>query len=305
LKTGITYLSSMSDRKLGYAIICLFLAISAAIVGYGIRPLLAPPQTRVLGFEKIGNLRLDDQVRLKGIAFGKVKKIDWTRKRVFVTVQTDKPLTFHPGYSVTTMDAGIMGDRMIMMDNGPENSPALSPADTLTGDFVPGVSEALGYTWKLRDMVDSLRDQTFLLLRGDSRHKSLVFQTKGAIHTVDSLSKTVVRFAAAAKSALPPGIDSLDKFLNQTSTLSRSIKTSGPSYLAAIKRQIAKLDDLLTTVDTTSNVLLAVSASLAKEDNILWKDDIKKLTADLVTVQETINGVQKELLKFKTYLRLW
>lgn len=295
----------MSDRKLGYAIIFLFLTVSVVILAYCIKPLLSPPRTRVIAFERIGNLRLDDQVRVKGMSYGTVNRIDWTRKNVYVKIQGSTPLTVHAGYSVVTMDAGIMGDRMVMIDNGPENAPVVPRDDTLSGDFVPGVSEAVGYAWKLQDVVDSLRDLSYLLLHGDSRHKSVVSQTKGVIVTIDSVSKSVLRFARVAENVVTSGIDSLDHFVNQTTTLSRAVKSSGPAYLTAISQRLAGLDRMVSSIDSTTTMLMAVSANLSREDNILWKDDIKKLSADLVTVQQAINGIQKELLKFKTYLRLW
>jgi ABC-type transporter Mla subunit MlaD len=295
----------MSDRKLGYAIICLFLFIFFVICAYCLRPVLSPPHTCVVAFEKIGNLRMDDQVRLKGIAYGKVKKIDWTRKKVFVTVQSGKPLLFHKGYSIITLDAGIMGDRMITIDNGPENAAVIPPADTLFGGFLPGVSEAVGYMWKLGEVIDSLKDMSDLLLHGDARHKSLVVQTKGVINTVDSLSKSVLKFASAIDNNISSSMYSIDHIVNQASRLTKSVSVSAPEYITMLDKQLTKAGSLVATLDTTVNRLIAASDTLSNKDNILWRNDIEKLSGDLVTVQKTLTGIQKELLQFKSYLRLW
>jgi hypothetical protein len=301
----MTYLSIMSDRKLGYAIICLVLFLFCVICAYCLRPFLSPPQTRVVAFEKIGNLRIDDQVRLEGISFGAVKRIDWTRRNVLVTIQSEIPLTYHRGYSVTTMDAGIMGDRMVMIDNGPADAAVVPKADTLAGTFIPGVSEAVGYAWKLREVVDSIGDMTNLLLHGDVRHKSLVAQTRGVLRAVDSLSKSARRFASAINSNVSSSLDSIDAIVNQASLLTQSVSVSAPEYLATLESRLTKAGILVTAIDTACDRLIAASGSLSNKDNILWRNDVEKLTRDLVLVQNTITGVQKELLQFKTYLRLW
>ncbi len=294
----------MSDRKLGYAILCLFLVIFCVICAYCLRPLLSPPQTRIVAFEKIGNLRIEDQVRLKGIPYGTVRKIDLTRKKVFVTIQSRKPWTLHAGYSVVTMDAGIMGDRMIMIDEGPHDAPIIATKDTLIGAFFPGVSEAVGYTWKLHDIVDSLKTMANLLLCGDQRHLSLVSQVKTVISTADSLSKSLSRFAITANSAVSSGIDSIDDIVNGVSRLSKSVSAATPEYFSMLDKQLTKAFSLVASIDTMTDRLCKTSARLSKKDNVLWRNDIERLTDNLVLVQKAIADIQKELLQFKSYLRL-
>lgn len=295
----------MSDRKLGYAIVGLFLAILFVIGAYCLRPVLSPPQKRVIAFEKVGNLRIDDQVRLKGIAYGIVKKIDWTKEKVFVTVQSRSPCALHAGYSVTTLDAGIMGDRMIMIDDGPGTGPVVATSDTLTGSFVLGVSEALGYALRLRGVVDSLRDMTDLLLLGDKRHPSFIAQTNGVIRTADSLSKSLLRFASTAENAVSSNLDSIDNIVKKASQLSQSAAVSAPEFLSLLDKQVTRMAELVASVDTMADRLLATSAALSRKDNVLWRDDVQRLTGNLVVVQNAIADIQRELLQFKTFLRLW
>jgi hypothetical protein len=295
----------MSDRKLGYAIISLFLAMLCVALAYCIYPLLSPPHTRVLAFDKIGNLRIDDQVRVKGTFSGTVKKITWTKEKVLITIQTKQPLTIHEGYSAVSMDAGVMGDRMLMIDNGPPKAPVINATDTLNGTFVLGISEAVGYTWRLQEVVDSLKDMTTLLLHGDRRHVSLVTQTKGVIKTVDSLSRYVLRFASGVEDDISAGLDSIDNFINQTSALSQAVAVSAPEYLSMLDKQLAKAGRFVATLDTAIEVLGKKTAGMTSKDNILWQNDIERLTGDLVKAQKTVANIQKEMLKFKTYLRLW
>jgi ABC-type transporter Mla subunit MlaD len=305
LKKGITYLTTMSDRKLGYVIICLFLVMLCVALAYCLYPLFSPPYMRIIAFEKIGNLRIDDQVRVKGTFSGIVKKVDWTKEKVLVTIQTKQPLTIHEGYSAVTMDAGVMGDRMLMIDNGPEKAPVINATDTLNGAFVLGISEAVGYAWRLHEVVDSLKDMTTLLLHGDRRHASLVTQTKDVIKTVDSLSRYVLRFASGVEDNISSSLDSIDNFVNQTSKFSQSVAVSAPEYLAMLDKQLAMAGRLVATIDTAIEVLGKKTAAMTNKDNILWQNDIERLNGDLVKAQKTVAGIQKEMLKFKTYLRLW
>ena len=71
---GITYLTLMIDRKLGYAIVCLIFLIGSAVLVYMLKPVFFPPETRIIAFDTIGNLRIDDPVRVKGILSGIDKK---------------------------------------------------------------------------------------------------------------------------------------------------------------------------------------------------------------------------------------
>jgi hypothetical protein len=295
----------MFDRSLGYVILCLFCLAIAALLSYFLWPAFYPQKTRVIAFDAIGNLRIDDPVRVKGILAGKIKKIDWRRENVFVCVSIKKPAIFHRGYSIADMDQGIMGDRMLMIDCGDTNSPAVAEGDTLRGASYPGVSEAVGYTWKLHATVDSFVSISSQLLYGTATRKSIVEQTDAIISAVDSISRTVLKLTEKLQRNITFQLDSLDALVNTAALLSQAAAASAPEYVSMLESQIKKTSRLLAGLDTTSGKLLRFSAALQNQDNILWKNHCALLQERLVTLQKVIAVVQMRMLEFKTHLGLF
>jgi hypothetical protein len=115
----------------------------------------------------------------------------------------------------------------------------------------------------------------------------------------------VLRFASAVEDNISSSLDSIDNFVNQTSRLSQSVAVSAPEYLSMLDKQLAKAGRLVATIDTAADRLCKTTAGMTNKDNILWRNDIERLNGDLVKAQKTVAGIQKEMLKFKTYLRLW
>ena len=102
-------------------------------------------------------------------------------------------IRLHKGYSIANMDQGIMGDRMLMIDCGDTTAPLISALDTLKGTFYPGVSEAVGYSWKMHEVVDS-----FIIISSNfcavlPIGESFVRRAREIVSDVDSLSEVVLK----------------------------------------------------------------------------------------------------------------
>jgi ABC-type transporter Mla subunit MlaD len=300
----------MTDRKLGYVLMCLSLLIFAVVAAYCLRPFLSPGETRVVVFKHIGNLRLEDPVRVRGVSYGTVKRIDWTNdpaareRKVYVSVESPMPIPIRKGYAIANMDEGIMGDRVIMIDCGDSAAPLISPRDTLAGAFYPGVSEALNEAWKLRDAVDTFLVVSDRLAHGTRAQKSLIVEIRGAIAFADSLSGIVLRATRETDARISSRIDSLDAFVKQTALVSRTFAAATPAYLDNIQSELGRISGFAASLDSASRKLLAMSGSLQNPQNILWKSDAENLRKRLVELQDVTAAIQKRLLQFKIYLRL-
>jgi ABC-type transporter Mla subunit MlaD len=301
----MTYLTTMSDRKLGYAILFFFLFVIIAGIGFALHAVFIPGETRVIAFSEIGSLRLEDAVRVRGITLGTIKKIERTHKKVIVSTQYGRPLKIHRGYSVITVDQGVMGDRILQIGCGDTAAPLISPQDTLEGTFYPGVSEAVGYAWLLREVVDTLVLYSEQLLHGTSARKSLVAQVKGIITVADSLSKVFLFATRDFDASLSPQIDSIDALVNKTTLFSNSVAATTPEYIDNISSTIGTLSKLVTTLDTTASALRAMASGLQKPGNILLGNDAENIRKKLVELQEIVHTVQVRMLQFKIYIGLF
>jgi len=73
-------------------LLLLLLLTLAALIWFGIRLLNNPQDLRIIAFEQIGNLRIDDPVKLRGIDIGTVKRIELLREKVLVFIETENLL---------------------------------------------------------------------------------------------------------------------------------------------------------------------------------------------------------------------
>ncbi|HMD68524.1 MAG TPA: MlaD family protein [Chitinivibrionales bacterium] len=300
----------MSDRKLGYMIITLFLLIVAVILFYGLRPLLSRGETRVVAFKEIGNLRYQDPVRVRGVLFGTAKKIEWkgdhagTTMRAYVTIKSTMPIPIHRGFLVVNMDEGLMGDRAIMIDCGDSTAPLIPVRDTLPGAFYPGVSEALNNAWRLRGVIDTFLAVSETLAHGAGTQQSLIAQANQAISSADSISKMVLGMTRNADFTAGAQVRSLNSFVNSTATMTRSLSATGPDYVENTRARLRDIAALASRLRRSTDTLAELSASLRSPNNILWKSDIEAIGKHLVELQSAIAAVQQRLLQFKVYLKL-
>ena len=300
----------MSDRKLGYMIITLFLLIVAVILFYGLRPLLSHGETRVVAFKEIGNLRYQDPVRVRGVEFGTAKKIEWKSDyagktmRAYVTVKSTMPIPIHRGYLIVNMDEGLMGDRVILIDCGDSAAPLIPVRDTLVGTFYPGVSEALNNALQLRGVIDTFLAVSETLAHGAGTQKSLVAQVNQAVSSADSISTMVLGMTRNAGFTADAQVRSLNSFVKSTTTMTRSLATTAPEYVENTRTRLGEIAALASTLRRSADTLAALSASLRNPANILWKNDIEDIGKHLVELQLAIAAIQQRLLQFKVYLKL-
>lgn len=294
----------MLDRKLGYAILCIIFIIISVSITFVIISLFSPGETRIIAFDRIGNLRLEDPIKIKGSPAGTVKKIILKKDSVLVVVNSKKHLAIHKGYSIANMDEGIMGDRILQVDCGDTTAPLINVGDTLTGTFYPGVSEVLGYAWMLHDIVDTLVTISGVLLHGTSSKKSLIAQTESVIFTVDSLSRIALKVTRKINAVTSSRLDSIEAIVKHTSRVARIFTAAAPEYIDNINDRLRTVSGLLTAIDTTADNLRQLTINMQKPDGVLFGDDVENIRKKLVELQNILATIQKRLLQFKIYLRL-
>jgi ABC-type transporter Mla subunit MlaD len=250
----MTYLLDMSeldslhsqrntDRLLGYFIIAGIILVACSIVGLGLFHLKNPTGVRAVVFDQVGNLKTDDPVFLLGIRIGSVKSIELRKENVLVSFSVNKPLKLHQGYRIDDRDVGLMGDRMLMIDFGDSTKPLIPDTDTLSGKFYPGISEAVGMAWKLKDVIDSFIDISARLLDSGSLRTSFVKRVNEIAAVTDSATRALADMVAGLESDLPPSLDSLNAILEGILRFSRLADSLSQQKVSGVLRQVGLVGD--------------------------------------------------------------
>jgi len=301
----------MNDRRLGYFIIGIFGLIVAGVAGYSINSFFSPGEKRIVTFKKIGNLRYQDPVRVRGVNWGMTDRLDSvsvdpTHKepRVFVTIRGKWPLSIHRGYQIIDMDEGVMGDRMIMIDCGDSLSPLVPKTDTLTGTFYSGVSEALNNAKMLRQVIDTLLVASNRLVYGTKGKKSLISQVNEAMSTVDSLSRAALSIARESDLAATTELDTLSSLVNAVASTAQEFESAAPAYENNINSTLRTVTTFAGQLDKMADTLLSLSNALSKPNNILWKNDVENMEKRVVELRSIVSAIQQQMIQFKIYLNL-
>ena len=75
------------DQRIGYCIIALLALIMLAVTLICIDRIKNPAETRIIAFEQVGNLKIDDPVKLRGMDAGTIKDIQWRSDKILVTIE--------------------------------------------------------------------------------------------------------------------------------------------------------------------------------------------------------------------------
>ena len=291
------------DLRSGYVLLLLLLLTLAALTWFGIRLLNNPQDLRIIAFEQIGNLRIDDPVKLRGVDIGTVKRIELLREKVLVFIETQKPLIIHQGYRIDDRDVGLMGDRILMIYDGNSTAPVLLRTDTLAGSFHNGVSETVGFAWKLRDIVDSFTIISSQLLHGTQKRKSIINQVNTMADITDSASGSIMNFTAQFNKNFNAKIDSIEQFVSIITKFSKSAAASTPEYVSSLDSRIKNLVAGVDKLDAMSDMLLKYAERVEKTGGPEGSAGESQIKGKINTLHDAINHLKEGLLKFQIYLK--
>jgi len=297
----------MSNRVLGYVIITVILAVLSIPLVVFIRQELAPSTMATIRFEDVrtvGFLNKQDPVRVKGAVVGTVIKIDRDGTTVIVTIKITKPIQLYDDYSVTAFLKGLMGERFVSINPGTSSHTPVSLDTQLSGTFLEGPSEVIAYVTML---INVLRDLNALVVRlrdGDSVNQSFIKQFHDISAKADTLSLSINKTALSLDNMLDKNRDTIQSFLGATMKLTDTLSGELPLLIEKINKTVTVTNDFLVKIDSFVSKTDTVLASLNSADNILWKDDLKKLQTDLAEVRRILNEIRNDGLKLPLRIRV-
>ncbi|MBD3314854.1 MAG: MCE family protein [Chitinivibrionales bacterium] len=289
----------MDDRTIGYPILAALIAVLVGTWLYVAHIINASPTYRVIRFDRIGNLRIDDPVKVQGITVGEVASISPSNGKVAVRVRAFQPFDVHRGYIINNVDRGLMGDRMISIEPGDPSRPTVPIADTLNGAFHPGISEWVGRAWKLRGAVDSLSRASMLLMVGTEDQPAFKDRFQRVVEGVEVVTDRLLAFAVAGHRDLTWRLDTLSSFVNATGTVVNAAAALGPEYINNISEGISKLEAFVAELEQVLTGLAALTEKLGSEESLLWSKRLGDLTESIKDIRMLIRDIGDGATKLK------
>lgn len=285
-------------KIVGYLIITLIIIGFIAMFG-----LLFYHQKHKIGvvyceFPYIGDVKFDDSFTMNGNQVGMVKEIYSNEPdRVILTINLKKPIVVHEGYNLFIGDVGIMGERVVCIENGPQDAPIIDLADTLTGKYYPGISDMLGRMQELRDLLDYCMLFVSNIQHGTDSARSIVEWLNSAEKTIDKIAISTENTMRIWDSDLPEILQSINNFSNDFNTDMVKFGDKLPDIIEKTNAVILDCDTLLAKISEIKEVIENISNFAENIDTL----DINALNSTLVDLQEKITNISKEAIK----LQLW
>lgn len=110
-----------------------------------------------VSFDRISGLRDGDNVFLRGMKVGVVKKTVLVDNHVVVRADLDVPVQFRKGYKVEVVASSMLGGKQLKINEGPLDAPALPEDVVILGTTPTDILEELGAAVAgIREMTDQI-----------------------------------------------------------------------------------------------------------------------------------------------------
>jgi len=289
----------MNDKKFGYllliGIVSCFIAASVYTFLYVSRPL----EYRTFAFPNIGNLKTEDPINVHGVNVGKIKGMSGDKNIVYLNAQLEKPLTVYQNYSLSTVDKGVLGDRIIVLHPGDPSAPLVAPTDTLFGEFILGPSEIVGMAWKLRNFIDSLAIISLKFQEGTKTTPSFITSFHSVVNKTDAITHNVQQFAHDFSPELSRSLHSIDSLIEKAYSLLSTVTQSTPEKVAQVTSIINDLNEFLTKMESFLILTTDIITKLQNQENLLWNNSLRELNTAINELQDALNEIRYKSMQLK------
>ena len=292
----------MDDRKLGYFILIILFAGLTAITGYAVLNSKNHGTKLIVIFNRVGNLKIEDAVYYRGTEKGQVESIVNIPAGVCVTLRVQRRYQFHTDYAIRTLDRGLMGDRMVVIETGNPLLPKIAPTDTMRGTFMIGVSEAIGLAWQLKDVINDYKRISSELRYGTDTSESFEQTFDGVLDSIDKYTIKIKDFCSDLQPSVDTLLDTLNHGLSEVSRWTDSLSVDMPVSLRAFERNLFVIDSLLPGLDSLLADMVITTNDLSKKEKGEWSDAADSLNLSIINARKTINEIRIEALSLHPVL---
>jgi phospholipid/cholesterol/gamma-HCH transport system substrate-binding protein len=263
-------------------------------------------------FSEINGLREGDDVYMRGMKVGRVKKAELQNGTVLVSAALDVPVSLREGYSIEVMSSSMLGGKYLKIYEGPKNAPALKDDLLIVGaepvDLLGDMSKAVASLQTMLGSVSNGEGTLGKLLKDESVYANL----ESASADLAAISARLER-GEGTLGRLMASDDQLYKDIADTMHSLKNISAgleAGDGTIGKLMKEEAVYNDLRETMNnlrTMSENLAAGKGVLGKlmaEDDTVYEDLAATLAA-VREISETINSGEGTLGKLVRDAKLY
>ena len=302
----MTYLFSMNNRIVGYAVIFFLIVFLLVPTVYLAVQVLAPVHHRTIIFEAVNTLsflHLEDPVRVRGLQVGAVRSISGRDGKTYVEVETRSELPIREGYRIMAEDKGFMGDRYVAISPGDPGRPLLDKKEVLKGSYLLGPTEAIASIGRLSKLVDSVSRMVRVLRQGSAANPSFIARFNGCMRSLDSITGSLKGVLIRTNRGIERNADSLAEFVGRISALSDSLGSTVPGAVASLESVIAKMGKLLADVDSLSRSSGDLVDRLHSKEALALDEKCRTLRDQLQALREAVTDLHEYGLRLPVRIR--
>jgi phospholipid/cholesterol/gamma-HCH transport system substrate-binding protein len=252
--------------------------------------------TWTIHFAGIQGLRKGDDVRVDGLQYGKVTKIDLSPDGgVLVKIRLNEAIRIFSDSQILVESSSVLGGNCIAIKRGTK-LPELDPKMTLPGKTQPGLDSVGQMVDENRDnlkqLITNLKDMTQALRDGQG--------TVGKLLKTDELHKEAVDTLKEAKNAFADAKGEIKKLGdNLTKLTDKAEKGEGPvAHLLNDKKMSQNLEKTLENVEKTSENLKKITDKVEAGDGTLGKlvsdkEMGEKLKRTIDNIEQSSESIKK------------
>jgi phospholipid/cholesterol/gamma-HCH transport system substrate-binding protein len=260
-------------------------------------------------FEKsVEGLRSGDDVRVEGIVFGKVKRLDLHEHGgVVVLVSLNRAIELREGYEITVEAFTILGGNFVSIRRGKPDAPVVDLTQTLVGRTKPSAFDQLG------DLVSTNRDALKTLIQNAGESFGEVKQIAKSINEGQGTIGALVKDRALYDKATAT-IDEVKAAIEEMRTFAKKLERTD-NTLGKLFSTTELHDELTKTLqDVRKNVNDAVGelkdlAQKAKDPNAgpigalmsdtEMREDLKKTTTSVKKIAQDLEKISTQISEGK------
>jgi|GEM_PF-2429636 len=247
-------------------------------------------------FPYIGDVRFDDAFTMNGYKVGFVKDISVNRlDRTVLTIYLKAPITVREGYKLFIGDVGIMGERVVCIENGPQDAPTISHADTLKGIYYPGISDMLGRILELRDILDDAMLFVDKISHGTD-------STRSIIEWINTAQNAIDKFLLSMQNTILPWDSDIPEILEKIDDLNENFDSNLTDLRENLPEIIEKIDVVINGCDTILLKLSQVETVAIDAKNLVVGVDslnINSVNSALTDLHGELSNVYYNAVKLK------
>ncbi|MFH0920111.1 MAG: MlaD family protein [Fibrobacterota bacterium] len=288
----------LANRTIGYISLLALLVFLACFSSYVYFTQYHGIYYRTAYADDIGNLKIENPVKVHGLEAGKVWAISRENNQAKLTLRMQREFIIRKDYYLLNKDASLMGDRGLYLD--------LGASDTVLPDSVPlfavfnqGIAEGIRSADTLRVIVDDL----FTLLREYSAKDSLndtlfITQYWKILRGLDQASRQLEAMVISKEKSINGFVDFSAGFMRETRTQVQTLLPDARSGIrkadAMAKSAAALLVKLEPLIDELTRYVDATSRGDNRIGKLIQDKDSREKLLKLIRQVRVLVGIMKE-----------